>query len=139
MDLRSSQNLKILKLMSITLTELSAVAEMSLILLSDQTQSKNEFGKSSSKDKLTLQGTLLVLAIHLGLLLRGSPTNLGNTGIPDQPFHSMPITDSNLFRSVIPIYADQASHFLSGNPRILWPNTHPLPRTDLRPFGNHRS
>ena len=32
-----------------------------------------------------------------------------------------------------------ASHFLSGNPRILWPTTHPLPRTDLRPLSNYRS
>jgi hypothetical protein len=32
-----------------------------------------------------------------------------------------------------------ASHFLSGNPRILWTTTHPLPRTDLRPLCNYRS
>ncbi len=33
----------------------------------------------------------------------------------------------------------QASHFLSGNQRILWPTTPPLQRTDLRPLCNYRS
>ena len=37
------------------------------------------------------------------------------------------------------VQAMLASHFLSGNPRILWPTTHPLPRTDLRPLCNYRS
>lgn len=46
-------------------------------------------------------------------------------------------TDSGL----IPCDLDweQASHFLSGNPRILWPTIYSLPRTDLRPLGNYRS